>query len=377
MRHALIFAVGGVVLLLAIVGLHLGIQRQLQAAAPRTSPPAPTIQPTPGPPTTTPTPQPTVVAIATAVPTRTVPPQPTATPVPPTPTPIPGPVITNDKLGVGVYFSSLPMNVLVTLRPAMLLIQDPDIRSAPGLRTVFPKALIVGRHFVPDGDFSLAHCNDSNENHLAKGIEFADSLARTAVPLKNIVDAWVSDNELTDHSRPQEFACRADFQMGFITTLQNKYGIDAIAGNDASGALEPSDYPKYFAKPISTAKYFGVHAYGKPESRRLNNGQESIFYALRYRMIQAELAKAGVALPQKGFLLTETGVYEGWRGMVPDEAMAQDFIWLEQETAKDSYVKGQFIFGIGPQKRFGQYEILGTTLLEILGRYNAEHAGKP
>src|SRR5207248_670327 len=150
-----------------------------------------------------------------------------------------------------------------------LLIQEPDPRSMPQLRTLFPKALIIGRHFVPDGDFSLANCGDAREDHKAKGVAFADSLARTAVPLKGIVDAWVSDNEQTDGKKPGELPCHADFQTGFIETMQGKYGISAVAGNDASGALEPSDYPKYFAKPISEAAYFGIHAYGKPETLTL------------------------------------------------------------------------------------------------------------
>jgi hypothetical protein len=148
-----------------------------------------------------------------------------------------------------------------------------------------------------------------------------------------------------------------------------------VAGNDASGALEPSDYPKYFAKPISTAKYLGVHAYGKPEARSLQT-PDAVFYALRYRLIRDELTKAGVPLPKGGFLLTETGLFEGWRGLVPDQTMANDFLWLEQQIEQDSYVKGQFIFGMGPQKRFGNYEIIGTTMLQMLGQYNAQHAGK-
>lgn len=94
-------------------------------------------------------------------------------------------------------------------------------------------------------------------------------------------------------------------------------------------------------------------------------------------MIHDELVKARVPLPRGGFLLTETGLYEGWRGLVPDSKMAEDFLWLERQIEQDSYVKGQFIFGMGPQKRFGNYEVIGTTLLEMLGQYNTQHAGKP
>ena len=107
-------------------------------------------------------------------------------------------------------------------------------------------------------------------DHHAKGVFLADYIARTAVPLKQagVVDAWVSDNEQTDDTRPQELPCHAEFQLGFIEELQGKYGIDAVAGDDASAALQPEDYPKYFLKPIGEAAYFGVHAYGAPEANK-------------------------------------------------------------------------------------------------------------
>lgn len=395
MRQALRFALPGIVLILLVVGAHVLIQRQLQAVVPAAAPsPTETPAPTEVPAAATPTALPTVVPTAapsvapkpTAPRAPTAPPQPTLTPAPPpTATPTPGPIVTNDKLGVGVYTAGLPIDSLRTMRPAMILVLDPDPHSASELRAIFPKALIVGRHYVVDGDPSLAHCNDPGEDHQAKGATFADFLARTAVPLKGIVDAWVSDNEQTSHDRPQEFPCHAAFQIGFIQTMQDKYHIAAVAGNDGAGAIEPSDYPKYFARPISMATYFGIHAYGKPESRHINNGDESKFYALRYRLIHDELVRAGVALPKGipergggGFLLTETGVYEGWRGMVPDDVVANDFIWLEQQTQQDSYLTGQFVFGIGTEgKRFGPYEIIGTTLLQRLGNFNFQHAGKP
>ncbi|MBV8085784.1 MAG: hypothetical protein JO247_13325 [Chloroflexi bacterium] len=388
-RRSIALAVAGVAFLLLVVGLHFFVERQIQVAAA----PAPTVVAPTAVPTVQPTPPPTVApptAVPTVVPTRppataTRPPLPSNTPAPtntpappPTFTPTPGPIVTNDKLGVGVYTSAIPFNVLRTLRPAMLLLQDPDPRTAQQLRPIFPKALIIGRHFVTQSDDALmAHCDRPTEDHMAQGVAFANYISNTALALKGTVDAWVSDNEQSESAKADQLACHAQFQTGFIETMQGKYGIDAVAGNDAAGAVEPADYPKYFAKPISEAKYFGIHAYGKPESRTLQNGADSIYYALRYRLIHDELVKAGVKLPSGGFVLTETGVYEGWRGLVPDQKMSQDFEWLEQQTAQDSYVKGQFIFGLDTQGRFGIYEIQGTALLEMLGQYNAQHAGTP
>jgi hypothetical protein len=385
LRRTLLVALAGVLLILLVFGAHALIQHQLTAiVAPAptttstaTATPVPTATPTPTTPTAAPTATP---GPPTNTPAPTNTPPPTVTPFPTAPpTPV-GPIVTNTKLGVGVYSSTINAQNLAVLRPAAILLQDPDPRTAPDFRRLFPKALIVGRHFMVDGDPLLPQCSNPNEDHRAKGVFLADYIARTAVPLKGVVDAWVSDNEQTDAKRPQELPCHADFQLGFIEELQGKYGIDAVAGNDASGALEPTDYPKYFAKPIAAAAYFGIHAYGAPEAnkdpstRRLDNGQDSIYYALRYRLIHDQLAGAGI-MPKKGFLLTETGLYDGWRGYVDENTMAAQFLWLEQEIEQDSYVKAQFIFGMGLQGRFAPFDILGTRVVTILGAFNAAHPG--
>lgn len=385
-RRAIGAALAGLLLIAVVLALHAAIQRQLKGAA-REAQATPTVVPTGAPstatpagtptpvPTQSPTPEPTP-SQPTNTPAPTVPAAPTATPLPaPPPTPV-GPIVTDTKLGVGVYSSTMDMNTLRLLRPAMLLIQDPDPRTAQNYRVNFPKALIVGRHYMADGDPLLANCANGAEDHHAKGVALADYIAHTAVPLKGIVDAWVSDNEQASGRGAAQLTCHALFQSGFIEELQGKYGIAAVAGNDAPGAIEPADYPKYFAKPISEATYFGVHAYSKPGTRTLQNGDDSKFYALRYRLIHDALAQAGVPLPKGGFLLTETGLYEGWRGLVPDSKMAEDFIWLDKQTEQDPYVKGQFVFGLGTQERFRPFEIMGTRLIELLGAFNAQHPGK-
>jgi len=386
-RRTLLVALSGLLLIALAFGAHALIQRQLTSSG--APPPAATSTATPTPiPTTTPAPStPTVVPSATpapptSTPAPTTPPAPTVTPFPTAPpTPV-GPIVTNTKLGVGWYSTNTDINTLRLFRPAAILLQDPDPRTAIIYRTTFPKALIIGRHFMADGDPLLPRCNDPNEDHHAKGVFLADYIARTAVPLKalGVVDAWVSDNEQTDNTRPTELPCHADFQSGFIEQLQGKYGIDAVAGNDASAALQPTDYPKYFEKPIGEAAYFGVHAYGAPETnkdpstRRLDNGPNSMYYALRYRLIHDQLAAAGV-MPQKGFLLTETGLYDGWRGYVDEATVGAQILWLEQQIDQDAYVKAQFVFGMGLQGRFSPFDILGTRIVDILGAYNAAHAG--
>ncbi|MBV9120542.1 MAG: hypothetical protein JOZ39_07520, partial [Chloroflexi bacterium] len=218
-RRALTGAVSGLLLIAVILGLHTALQRQLSNAAapplitPSATPPAgPSATPSsiaiPGSPTPTvaaapsPTPEPTPPAATSTpprptatpgAPTATQPPAATATPAPTLPpTPV-GTVITDTKLGVGVYSTTMDMNTVRLFRPSAILIQEPDPRTAHNYRDNFPKALIVGRHYVPDGDPLLAHCGDPAEDHRAKGVAFADFIARSAVPLKGVVDAWVSD----------------------------------------------------------------------------------------------------------------------------------------------------------------------------------------
>ena len=43
--------------------------------------------------------------------------------------------------------------------------------------------------------------------------------------------------------------------------LQKVHGVDAVAANDASGVVEPPDYPKFFADAIRASRYFGIHAF--------------------------------------------------------------------------------------------------------------------
>src|SRR5581483_674679 len=204
----------------------------------------------------------------------------------------------------------------------------------------FPRALIVGRHFVPDGDPALANCQDPTEPHEAKGEDFGQIVARMAVPLKGVVDAWVGDNEQASSADPASLSCHAQFELGFVRRLQGRYGVPAVVGNDASGAVEPEDYARYFAEPISQAAYFGVHAYGKPGAATLQSTDNG-YYALRYRLIHDALIQAGAALPKSGFLLTETGLYDGWRGQASPASFVADLLWLEQQIEQDDYVRGQ------------------------------------
>lgn len=283
----------------------------------------------------------------------------------PFPASLPLPILAGTKLGVGIY-GGVAMSTLATMRPSLILVQDPDPPSVRALRAVFPQALIVGRLFVPDGDPSLANCQDPAEPHEAKGEDFGQMVARRAVPLRSVVDAWVGDNEQASSADPATLACHAQFELGFVDRLQGRYGIAAVVGNDASGAVTPQDYTAYFAQPISQAMYFGLHAYGKPGAASLQTS-DSQFYALRYRLVHDALVQAGVPLPRGGFLLTETGLYDG-------QTPAGDYLWLEQQIEQDAYVRGQMAFGLGVGPQYARYELGNSTIPAAFGDYAARAA---
>lgn len=307
--------------------------------------PSPTASPAP---TSSPTPAPT--------PTRT----PVPTPAPPTPTatPFPEPITKITKMGVGVYTSGggYLVEAIYRLRPTIILLMDPSLELAREVRHWFPKAFIVGRRFVKEQPL---------DNPEQRGRAFADHVAEVAVPLKGVVDAWMSYNEVTDNGNYENYLAYDAFQVAFARRLQGVYGIAAMAGNDAAGTVQPEDYAKYFREAIEASQYFGIHAYAPKGAKSM--AQDATYYALRYRLIHGALAAAGVK--HGPFVLTETGLWDGWRGYLSDDQMAGEFMWLSDEMDQDDYVLGQAIFGIFDRNEWESFDILGTSVPDRLGRY--------
>lgn len=261
-------------------------------------------------------------------------------------------------MGVGVYTSGggFLLEAIYRLRPTVIFLMDPSLDFAREVRQWFPKAFIVGRRFVKEQPL---------DNPEQRGQLFADYVAEMAVPLKGIVDAWMGYNEVTDTGNYDNYRAYNAFQVAFARRLQGAYGIPAVAGNDATGTVQPEDYPRYFREAIEVSQYFGIHAYAPLGAKSLQ--QEAEHYVLRYRLIHEALTQAGVK--HGPFILTETGLWEGWRGYVSEERMAREFIWLSDEMDKDDYVLGQAIFGIFDRDEWQSFDILGTSLPDRLGKY--------
>mgnify|MGYP005855655305 CR=1 FL=1 len=319
----------------------------------------------PTPPPATPTP-----ARAAVAPTRTpVKPKPSQ-PVPTPPRVLREPITKVTKLGVGVYglhASDSELESLLRIQPSVLVLQDPDIDFARKVRYYFPKAFIIGRTFL---------ASQPLDNPEQRGIALADKVAELAVPRQGLIDAWQGYNEPVAHNDYAGYEAYNRLQVAFAQRLQGHYGIPAVAGNDPPGAVEPSDYPKYFAEAIRASQYFGIHAYSKPDNYTLRT-EDAAYYALRYRLIHDELEKAGLHDVQ--MVITEVGLANGWRYKVTPEEMAAQYFWLTDELEKDPYMIGMAIYGLFHDKGVSgwqDHDIKGTGLVDLLGTYQPRRRGE-
>ena len=310
-------------------------------------------------------------------------PTPAATPVPPAapaptqaPAPTPAPTATRcpmreTKLGIGLYDSGgafLP--ILDQIRPSVILLMDPTVDFAQEVRRAFPRAFVVGR--IYDKDQPL-------DNPSQRGAAFADRVAQLAVPLKAplpggdrpVVDAWMSYNEITGHKDVNNFRAYNAFQVAFARRLQGDYGIPAVAGNDGVGTVEPQEYAQYFREAITTSQYFGIHAYA-PYGETSMRSPRSHDLVLRYRQIYKALTDAGIPVRDNQLIITEAGLWDGWRGVASEDSMAQDFTWFADELNKDRYVRGAAVFGLFVSDRWQSFNIAGTSIIQRIGDYNSD-----
>jgi hypothetical protein len=326
---------------------------ELSQTLPTPVPPSPT----PRPATSTPIPQPTATP---------GPPRPTDTPrptQPPAPTPGPPiPILKKTKWGLGVYREGNEVfNDLYVAKPTVILLQDPSVGWAKRVKETFPNAFVVGRRYKAEDDQPL-------DNPGPRGTALADWVAELAIPLRGVVDAWVSYNEVLGADYSEDYKRYNEFQVAFANRLQKVHGVDAVAANDGSAAVEPEEYPRYFADAIRASKYFGVHAYSALGSHRMR-GDDADWHALRYRKIHNELERAGIGGVR--MVMTESGLGDGWLHRVDDVIMADEFFWFTDELEKDPYVIGHAAYGLfgSLDARWKAFEMKGTDILTRMGYY--------
>jgi 2,4-dienoyl-CoA reductase-like NADH-dependent reductase (Old Yellow Enzyme family) len=241
------------------------------------------------------------------------------------------------KWGLGVYRDSNRVaDLLRQTQPGVIMLMDPTIGWARRVRAAHPDAFIVGRRFQPDSEQRL----DRPEE---RGVAFADWVAELAVPLRGVVDGWVSYNEPIGTADAAAYGAYNRFQLAFARRLQYTHGVAAVAGNEGPGALQPDDYPRYFAEAIVESEFLGLHVYAP--SRRPAMRWDAEWHALRYRKIHEALELAGIR--GKRIVITESGLADGYRadGMT-DEETAEGLVWFTRELQRDPYVIGHATFGL-------------------------------
>ncbi|MCL4535513.1 MAG: hypothetical protein M1370_10195 [Bacteroidetes bacterium] len=264
-------------------------------------------------------------------------------------------------MGVGVYYKggNYIRSEVFRAQPGVILLAEPDVEFIREVRRLFPKAVIIGRR--------TAH-QQPLDNPRQRGEAFADYVAQLAVPTKGLVDAWMSYNEPVRGGDFAAYKAWDEFQVAFAQRLKNQYGIDAVAGNDAPGAIDIQEYPQYFADAIRASKYFGIHAYASPKATTFREPAAD-WYVLRYRRVHDALEAAGIN--DVKMVLTEAALVEGWqRRNISAEQMAADYFWLADEMYKDPYAVGYAAFGIflDPGQWF-TYQLSGTTVLDYMRAY--------
>ena len=263
------------------------------------------------------------------------------------------------KMGVGVYNhgGGHLIDLLFRTQPTIILLMDPDPVFAKEVRRWFPKAFIVGRRFFPQQPL---------DNPAFRGEQIADNVAALALPLKGVVNAWMSYNEPVSSGDYEAYKLYNTFQVAFARKLQGTYGVDAVAGNEGRGVVGPEDYPKYFAEAIRESKYFGIHAY--PPEQAGSMKAEADWYVLRYRRIYQALEQAGIK--HGPFIITESGLWAGHRGYTTEQGFADDLIWFTDELEKDPYVLGHAIYGIFATDEADNTDISRyPALMDRIGRY--------
>jgi hypothetical protein len=249
------------------------------------------------------------------------------------------PIVRNGsrKWGLGVYRDSNRVaDLLRQAQPGVILLMDPTVGWARRVRAAHPDAFIVGRRFRPDSEQRLDRAEE-------RGAAFADWVAELAVPLRGVVDAWVSYNEPLGSPDGAAYGEYNRFQVAFARRLQHTYGVAAVAGNDGPAALRPEDYPRYFAEAIAESEFLGLHAYAP--SRRPAMRSDAEWHALRYRKIHDALEQAG--LRGKRMVITESGLTDGHGAAgLTDEEIAEGLAWFTRELQRDPYVIGHATFGL-------------------------------
>lgn len=259
------------------------------------------------------------------------------------------------KLGIGLYREShAARDAILAMQPPAVLLMDPSGKLPGEIKAKLPRTLIIGRYSVEE------------PITVDGALRYADTINAKFKDLKGVVDAWTFYNE-PQVQGPGQAAAFDEAQTVFAQRM-HQWGWKVVGFNFGVGVLEPGDYPRLFARSLPLVDYIGVHAYGS-ERDFFMSGPDREYYALRYRKIRAATLAAGYDKP---FLLTETGTWSGWQGKAAVDDVVRDYLWLEGEIARDSYVLAQIPFALDGFE-WDSFKLLDTS---AIGRFGTQNAGK-
>jgi len=263
-----------------------------------------------------------------------------------------------NKWGIGIYRDAMfQLSIVERSKPGVILLMDPSYEFARAVRQTAPSAFIIGRTYLREDRQPL-------DRPAERGTALADQIALTAVPLRGVVDAWMSYNEVLGSRPSTDYIAYGQLQVAFARRLQGTYGISAVAGNNGSGAIQPHDYPLYLGVAIRESDYLGIHAYSPPATRDMRH--EADWNTLRYRKIQQALENAGIRGTK--MVITESGLGDGFGPVrVTDEEMAEQFAWFTRELQRDPYMIGHAAFGLfNLTGDWAGFELTGTKIPDLV-----------
>lgn len=191
----------------------------------------------------------------------------------------------------------------------------------------------------------------------------ADRVSRQLDPIKDLVDATFFLNE-SQETFPEQVKWLNEATVIYEGIMHSR-GYEVIIGSFGVGnPANPGDIA-LMADAIRGCFAIDYHGYGAPRIWDPNPRD----YVLRYRDMRAILEAQKDSTLLRPWVIGEVGIdgelinqsYKGWKTYVSAQEYLNELQWFDAEMAKDTYVIGACIFGLGMEAIWNDYDIEGQT----------------
>lgn len=270
------------------------------------------------------------------------------------------------KSKLGIYVISLGgVDVVEYVRQAMprvILSMDHNPGTWQQVKQVSPNTMIVGRHYVDDGDQIFA------DQPVQRATALFNNMKPDMEKMRGIYDAWMGYNESVINS---ESDARALSQF-YVTwgNLMRAANLKSAAysfatGTPAAGFPNPDgngnepNYWAFLADGLRACDYLSLHEYSAPLMKTLEG-----FLCLRYRHVH-DILPADARRP---IIITETGIdggviaggasaQKGWTFFTNEDGYLSELQWYDNNLLSDDYVLGATIYSLNPWGIQGSFAI--------------------